>query len=132
MQLIGEQISHRIYGIGEVIDQTPTMITVRFSSKDSKFQYPNPDTFTRFLRAENPDIQAAIMDEIRREAELAAKKRAKEEARKKTEEERRAAEQREADERARAALVNKSRAAGEKKYVKQERIPGKRMTFFVF
>ena len=132
MNLVGERVHHRVYGSGDIIGQTSTMLTVRFPAKEAKFQYPNPDTFTKFLKAENPDVQAAILDEIRQEAELAAKKRAEEEARKKAEEERRAAEQREADERARAALANKPRAAGEKKYVKQERVPGKRMTFFVF
>ncbi len=132
MNLISEKVLHRVYGVGKVIDQSPAMITVRFSSKETKFQYPHPDTFTKFLKAENPEVQAAILDEIRHEAELAVQKRAEEEARKKAEEERRAAEQREADERARAALANKPRATSEKKYVKQERIPGKRMTFFVF
>lgn len=132
MKILGEAVHHRVYGTGEVIDQTTSMITVRFPAKDAKFQYPNPDTFTKFLKAENPDVQAAILDEIRQEAELAAKKRAEEEAHKKAEEERRAAEQREADERARAALANKQRSSSEKKYVKQERVPGKRMTFFVF
>ncbi len=132
MNIIGELVLHKVYGTGEVVDQTATMITVRFPSKDAKFQYPNPDTFTKFLKAENPDTQAAILDEIQQEAKLAAKKRAEEEAHKKAEEERRAAEQREADERARAALANKQRSSSEKKYVKQERVPGKRMTFFVF
>jgi len=132
MNLVGERVYHKAYGSGDVIDQSLTMITVRFLSKDAKFQYPNPDTFTKFLKAENPDTQAAILEELRQEKELAEKKRAEEEARKKAEEERRAAEQREADERARAALSSKPRPAGEKKHVKQERIPGKRMTFFVF
>lgn len=132
MRLMGEIVRHSIYGAGEVVDQSDTMITVRFPAKDAKFQYPNPDTFMKFLKAENPDVQAAILDEIRQEVELAAKKRAEEAARKKAEEERRAAEQREADERVRAALSSKPRPAGEKKHVKQERISGKRMTFFVF
>lgn len=132
MRLMGEIVRHSIYSAGEVVDQSDTMITVRFPAKDAKFQYPNPDTFMKFLKAENPDVQAAILDEIRQEVELAAKKRAEEAALKKAEEERRAAEQREADERARAALSSKPRPAGEKKHVKQERISGKRMTFFVF
>ena len=132
MLLLGEEVRHKIYGVGTVVDQTPTMITVRFPSKETKFPYPNPDTFVKFLKAEKSDTQAAILEEIQQEKELAEKKRAEEEARKKAEEERRAAEQLEADERARAALSSKPRPAGEKKHVKQERIPGKRMTFFVF
>ena len=132
MRTVGEKVSHRVYGLGEVIDKSSSMITVRFPSKETKFQYPNPDTFTKFLKAENPATQAAILEEIRQEKELAERMRAEEEARKKAEEERRAEEQREADERARAALSSKPRPAGEKKHVEQERIPSKRMTFFVF
>ena len=132
MLLLGEEVRHKIYGVGTVVDQTPTMITVRFPSKETKFPYPNPDTFVKFLKAEKSDTHAAILEEIQQEKELAEKRRAEEEARKKAEEERRAAKQREADERARAALSSKPRPAGEKKHVKQERIPGKRMTFFVF
>lgn len=54
MRLMGEIVRHRIYGAGEVVDQSDTMITVRFPAKDAKFQYPNPDTFTKFLKAEDP------------------------------------------------------------------------------
>ena len=131
MKLIGENVRHKIYGVGTVIEQSSTMITVHFSSKDTKFPYPSPDTFKKFLTAENPDVQAAILDEYARAEEEAARKRAEEEARKKAEEERRAEEKRKADEEARAQL-GRSRSTERKSYVKQERVPGKRMTFFVF
>jgi len=131
MQLIGENVCHKIYGVGTVIEQSSTMITVHFSSKDTKFPHPSPDTFKKFLTAENPDVQAAILDEYARAEEEAARKRAEEAARKKAEEERRAEEKRKADEEARAQL-SRSHSPECKSYVKQERIPGKRMTFFVF
>ena len=86
MQLIGETVCHKIYGVGTVIEQSSTMITVHFSAKDTKFPYPSPDTFKKFLTAENPDVQAAILDEYPRAEEEAARKRAEEEARKKAEE----------------------------------------------
>ena len=104
---------------------------MHFSAKDTKFPYPSPDTFKKFLTAENPDVQAAILDEYPRAEEEAARKRAEEEARKKAEEERRAEEKRKADEEARAQL-GRSRSTERKSYVKQERVPGKRMTYFVF
>jgi hypothetical protein len=96
MQLIGENVCHKIYGVGTVIEQSSTMITVHFSSKDAKFPYPSPNTFKKFLTAENSDVQAAILDEFARAEEEAARKRAEEEARKKAEEERRAEEKRKA------------------------------------
>ena len=131
MNLIGEKVKHKVFGIGEITDQTPTMITVRFPAKESKFSYPNPDTFSKFLTAENPDTQAAIQDEYRRAMEAAAKKKAEEEARKKAEAERIAEEKRKADEAARARMIRLA-APTTRTYVRQERIAGKRMTFFVF
>ena len=83
MNLISKNVIHTVYGVGEVLSQTATMITVRFPSKETKFQYSNPDTFTKFLKAENPATQAAILEEIRQEKELAERMRAEEEARKK-------------------------------------------------
>jgi len=131
MQLIGEKVHHRVFGVGTVTEQSDTTITVRFPAKEAKFTYPNPDTFKKFLTAENPDVQAAILDEFVRAAEEAARKKAEEEARRKAEEERLAEEKRLADEAARA-LLRQSRSPEKKTATKQERIPGKRMTFFVF
>ena len=132
MQLLGKKVRHNTYGIGEIVDQTASLIIVQFPSANARFQYPNPDTFTKFLTAVDTDVQAAILEEARQEAELAAKIRAEEEARKKEEDERRAAEQQEADALARAALASRPRIASTKEYVKQIRTPGKRMVFFVF
>ena len=73
--IIGETVFHKTLGPGVVIDQSETMITVRFPSKDAKFQYPKPDTFTKFLKAENPVTQSTILEEIQREAAHVAKKR---------------------------------------------------------
>lgn len=131
MQLVGENVLHKVYGVGTIIEQSATMITVHFFEKDTKFPYPNRDTFTKFLSAENPAIQTAILEEFRLAAEEASRQRAEDEARKKAEEERLAEEKRLADEAARA-ILRQSHSTAKKKPVKQERIPGKRMTFFVF
>ena len=55
MQLIGERVNHKTFGSGSIIEQNKTTITVRFPERDIKFVYPSPDTFTKFLTAENPD-----------------------------------------------------------------------------
>ena len=60
MQLIGERVNHKTFGSGSIIEQNKTTITVRFPERDIKFVYPSPDTFTKFLTAENPDLQSAL------------------------------------------------------------------------
>ena len=60
MQLIGERVNHKTFGSGSIIEQNKTTITVRFPERDIKFVYPSPDTFTKFLTAENPDLQSTL------------------------------------------------------------------------
>lgn len=60
MQLIGERVNHKTFGSGSIIEQNKTTITVRFPERDIKFVYPSPDTFTKFLTAENPDLQRTL------------------------------------------------------------------------
>lgn len=60
MQLIGERVNHKIFGSGSIIEQNKTTITVRFPEQDRKFLYPDPDTFTKYLTAENPDLQRTL------------------------------------------------------------------------
>ena len=60
MQLIGERVNHKTFGSGSIIEQNKTTITVRFPERDIKFVYPSPDTFTKFLTAENPDLQNTL------------------------------------------------------------------------
>ena len=60
MQLIGERVNHKTFGSGSIIEQNKTTITVRFPERDIKFVYPSPDTFTKFLTAENPNLQRTL------------------------------------------------------------------------
>jgi hypothetical protein len=93
---------------------------VDFAAKSCKFSYPHPDTFVKFLRAEDPDVHAAILAEMEAEREAeAARKRAEEEAR-----------LRALEEAARQEAAGKDHK--EKPYVPKERVPGKGMTFYVF
>ena len=63
MRLIGETVSHKKFGKGPIVEQTKTSITVRFPDKERMFSYPNPETFTRHLTAENETLQEALVAE---------------------------------------------------------------------
>ncbi len=124
MNLIDCKVKHLSLGTGTVIAQDASQLTVEFANKTSKFVYP--DAFTSFLTCENPTFHAAILQEIT-DAKIAAeaKKLAEEESRK------RAEEQRVAEAAARRAAIT-TISAHKKVPSEQIRIPGKRMTFFVF
>ena len=124
MDLIDCRVKHTILGNGTVTAQEAAQVTVSFATKTSRFVYPN--AFASFLICEDPTIQDAILTEIA-EANAAAEvqKHAEEEARQKAEEQRAA----EAAEK-RAAVI--STTTKKKVTSTYKRIPGKRMTFFVF
>lgn len=124
MTLTGKRIKHKMLGVGVVSTQERDILTIDFPNKTSKFQY-NEMTFTKFLAAEEPEVQAAILKEFEG-AKEAEKQKALEAALAKQEEE-------EAKREALAAKYAVSgKAAPKREVAKQERIPGKRMTFYVF
>lgn len=124
MTLTGKRIKHKMLGVGVVSAQERDILTIDFPNKTSKFQY-NEMIFTKFLTAEDPEVQAAILKEFE-DAKEAEKQKALEVALAKQKEE----------EAKREALIAKHASSGKavvkKETVKQERIPGKRMTFYVF
>jgi hypothetical protein len=124
MNLVGKEIRNKVYGLGTVTNQDDQFIYVDFAAKSCKFSYPHPDTFVKLLRAEDPDVHAAILAEMEAEREAeAARKREVEEARLRALEE--AARQE-------AECRSAGKGSKEKPFVRQERIPGKGMTFYVF
>lgn len=125
MNLVGKKIKHKMLGVGLVTAHDGDLFTLEFPSKTSRFQYTEM-TFTKFLTAEEPDIQAAILKEFKdiRDAEE-ARRAAEEAARLRAAEEQAA---REAAQRASTRTFTTTR----KPIARQERIPGKRMTFYVF
>ena len=129
MQIVGEKVRHKTLGSGVVTEQTEDRIVVRFPSKEIRMEYP--ESFGVFLTAGDPDLQGAILEEIRRKKEREAALRAEEEARRKEEAERKAEEDGKADEEARRELGKRSRLPSKKRVV-QKRLPGQRLTFFVF
>lgn len=86
MNYIGERVTNIKYGSGTIVDATDTVLYIRFDeirNEVKKFIYPN--CFEKFLTAENPEIQNAMMDIIKkktdRETQAAmVKKREREEA----------------------------------------------------
>lgn len=62
MNVIGEKVKSPKLGVGTVIEQEPSHITVQFATKTSQFQFP--DAFERFLIAEDPNIQNTMIERI--------------------------------------------------------------------
>ena len=126
MDLTNAKIIHKALGKGTVSSFDGKYLTVEFTSKTSKFIYP--DAFLTFIRAEDGDIQTAII------AEIEAAKKA-EEDRKRAEEE--ARKQEEARRLAELAEKAKQKASGNKPsttkpMVNSHRVEGQSCTFFVF
>ena len=59
MNVIGEKVKSPKLGVGTVIEQEPSHITVQFATKTSQFQFP--DAFECFLIAEDPNIQNTMI-----------------------------------------------------------------------
>jgi len=126
MNLLNARIIHKALGAGTVTAFDGKYLTVAFSTKTSKFVYP--DAFQTFIKAEDPALQSAIIAEI--EAAQKAeedRKRAEEEARKQ-EEARRLAE---LAEKAKQKMPGQNPTTS-KPTVKAHRVDGQSWTFFVF
>jgi hypothetical protein len=81
MDLLNVRVKHNIFGVGTIIDCDSHYLTIQFGDKARKFVYP--DAFAKFLKAENQNMQEAIITSIisnkqaedeRRQANLAAHK----------------------------------------------------------
>ena len=78
MELVGLRVRHSGFGAGVITEQMGAYITVEFAAKTTKFVYA--DAFERFITAEDPDAQAAIIKEINAAKVVAEQKRQAEEA----------------------------------------------------
>lgn len=82
MNLINKEITHKVFGEGNVVDQDASFITVDFKDEVKKFVYP--DAFRSFLTLNNEEA-AEELDKIIEEEEIKAakieKQREKERAR---------------------------------------------------
>lgn len=125
MTLKGLKVKHNIWGIGTVLDLTGNCLSIEFSIGVKKLVYP--DAFAKFIKAEDPTVQAAILQIIKDAQEAEEQRKHEEEAARKAEAERQAAAQA-----ARRAEIAKKTNYTPKPVARSYRVEGKRMTFFVF
>lgn len=90
MELINEQIQHRQYGTGVIIEQTGTQISVRFQEPYGIKKFLCPMAFESYLVLCDLSLQKAVMAEIHAIHEKeATEKKQKEEATEQLREEKR-------------------------------------------
>ena len=73
-------VRHRLYGIGEVLEQTEDKIRVRFANAAGEKHFVYPDAFAIHLSYEDGEMQSTIVEQLR---ERAAAEKAASEAREK-------------------------------------------------
>lgn len=73
MNLLNEKVVHSSFGIGTITEVKGNFITVKFSSRESKFIYP--DAFEKFIQAQNNEVQNAILAEISATKKLTEEKK---------------------------------------------------------
>ena len=83
MNLLGKKVQHKKLGTGVIIEISGNIISVAFSEKVSKFQYPK--AFESFIQAIDIDVQEFIASDLKKLKE-------EEEEQKRIEEEKRAIE----------------------------------------
>lgn len=89
MDLVNKRVKHKALGVGKITAHAGQLITVEFGEKTSRFTYP--DAFEKFIEAEDPGVQAAIIESVREAKAAAAQKRQEEELKRKAAEEQRRA-----------------------------------------
>ena len=125
MTLEGIKVKHAMWGTGTVVAFDGKYISIEFAIGVKKLVYP--DAFAKFIKADDQDIQAAILQIIKDTQETEEQRKREEEAARKAEAERKAA----AQEAHRAAIAKKTNYTP-KPATRSYRVDGKRMTFYVF
>jgi hypothetical protein len=72
-ELINLNVKHKLLGKGIITEVSGVYITVQFDSKKSKFLYP--DSFEKFIVAEDSSVQSAIMAKINAAKQVAEEQR---------------------------------------------------------
>lgn len=65
MNVIHEQVRHRQFGIGSIIEQAEKIITVKFSGEHGIKMFEYPMAFDKYLIFCNVGLQDKIQDEVR-------------------------------------------------------------------
>jgi hypothetical protein len=68
MNLLNEEITHKVFGEGDIVDQDESFITIEFNDDIKKFVYP--DAFGSFIKLKNQDTAKSLKKVIaKKEAE---------------------------------------------------------------
>ncbi|MBP2664719.1 MAG: hypothetical protein H6Q71_2667 [Firmicutes bacterium] len=90
MNLIHEQVMHRQFGIGSIIEQEEKVISIKFSGENDIKMFEYPLAFDKYLTFCNADLQGKILDEVRLiKEQIETERRHKEEEYQKLQEEKR-------------------------------------------
>lgn len=63
VDLLNIKVKHKAFGQGVITEVSGNYLTIKFAAKESKFLYP--DSFEKFIVADDASVQASIMDEIK-------------------------------------------------------------------
>lgn len=63
MDILNQQVSHKKFGVGTVVEQTEDAIFVKFANVDKQFQYPS--AFQKFLALNDKILQDEVLKEAK-------------------------------------------------------------------
>ena len=63
MNILNQQVFHKKFGVGTVMEQTDNSISVKFLNVEKKFQYPR--AFQEFLALNNEMLQEKVLKELK-------------------------------------------------------------------
>lgn len=75
INLKNEQIKHKRWGFGAIVEQTDTYIKIEFSVGIKQFQYP--EAFENFLKCSDTQLQEKIINELADKKQQEAEKKIK-------------------------------------------------------
>ena len=90
MQIVNEEVHHRHFGTGKVIEQTDSLFMVQFEGQSECKKFIFPFAFEHFLKLCDPVAQKQVEDQIQQQNEQAQAelKQREEELKQRLEEER--------------------------------------------
>ena len=91
MDIIGTKVKHALWGTGTIISLVNNYMEIEFPIGVKKLVYP--DAFEKYIKAEDSDMQAAILQMIKDAKDAEEQRKRDEEAARKAEAERKAAEE---------------------------------------
>src|SRR5690625_664244 len=77
VNLINEEITHKVFGEGNIVDQDASIITIDFNTGIKKFVYP--DAFGKFITLNDQNTAKSLKKVISKEEELERKRKEEQE-----------------------------------------------------